>query len=183
MPQFSSQVISLYKSALQVRSTAPDQVGHLLSVSYLVSSELMICALAQGGLLTGKDPTAFDPADPLRLWIIQVGQFDPPSLVFRRYPGIQCPLRYHHHHNSDIESWTPQATTTSGYCRGVRWYSSWCVICSFLLHVLTNMLSTRADCLWRYTRLFSTHIPLPVYTISLSCCEHRPLPLSLPRRA
>jgi len=51
MPQFSSQVVSLYKSALQVRGTAPDQ----------------------GGLLTGKDPTAFDPADPLRLWIIQVG--------------------------------------------------------------------------------------------------------------
>lgn len=27
----------------------------------------------QGGLLTGKDPTQFNPSDPLRLWIIQVG--------------------------------------------------------------------------------------------------------------
>ncbi|KAF9481959.1 hypothetical protein BDN70DRAFT_875579 [Pholiota conissans] len=27
----------------------------------------------QGGLLSGKNPTAFNPTDPLRLWIIQVG--------------------------------------------------------------------------------------------------------------
>ncbi|GJJ15877.1 hypothetical protein Clacol_010155 [Clathrus columnatus] len=27
----------------------------------------------QGGLLTGKDPTAYNPSDPLRIWIIQVG--------------------------------------------------------------------------------------------------------------
>ncbi|KAH9969870.1 Sodium/hydrogen exchanger family-domain-containing protein [Russula dissimulans] len=46
MPQFSNQVIA----ALQARA-APDQ----------------------GGLLSGKDPTAFNPADPLRIWIIQVG--------------------------------------------------------------------------------------------------------------
>ncbi|VDB87370.1 unnamed protein product [Peniophora sp. CBMAI 1063] len=30
-------------------------------------------AAEQGGLLSGKDPTAFNSADPLRLWIIQVG--------------------------------------------------------------------------------------------------------------
>jgi len=30
-------------------------------------------ATDQGGLLSGKDPTAFNPADPLRLWILQVG--------------------------------------------------------------------------------------------------------------
>ncbi|KZV64772.1 hypothetical protein PENSPDRAFT_656304 [Peniophora sp. CONT] len=30
-------------------------------------------AAEQGGLLSGKDPTAFNDADPLRLWIIQVG--------------------------------------------------------------------------------------------------------------
>ncbi|KAF8799460.1 hypothetical protein BYT27DRAFT_7201515 [Phlegmacium glaucopus] len=30
-------------------------------------------ATEQGGLLSGKDPSAFNPADPLRLWIIQVG--------------------------------------------------------------------------------------------------------------
>ncbi|PPQ82193.1 hypothetical protein CVT26_009576, partial [Gymnopilus dilepis] len=47
MPEFSSQVISLFAK----RATAPDQ----------------------GGLLSGKDPSAFNTADPLRLWIIQVG--------------------------------------------------------------------------------------------------------------
>ncbi|KAI0263974.1 Sodium/hydrogen exchanger family-domain-containing protein [Gloeopeniophorella convolvens] len=52
MPEFSGQVINLSRSFNQLhKRTAPDQ----------------------GGLLTGKDPTAFDPADPLRLWIIQVG--------------------------------------------------------------------------------------------------------------
>ncbi|TFK68025.1 Sodium/hydrogen exchanger [Pluteus cervinus] len=30
-------------------------------------------AQEQGGLLSGKDPTAFDEPDPIRLWIIQVG--------------------------------------------------------------------------------------------------------------
>ncbi|KAI0917070.1 hypothetical protein AcW2_007298 [Taiwanofungus camphoratus] len=30
-------------------------------------------AAGQGGLLTGQDPTAIDTADPLRLWIIQLG--------------------------------------------------------------------------------------------------------------
>ncbi|KAJ7043715.1 Sodium/hydrogen exchanger family-domain-containing protein [Mycena alexandri] len=47
MPEFSGTIISLFHS----RATAPDQ----------------------GGLLTGKNPTAIDTADPLRLWIIQVG--------------------------------------------------------------------------------------------------------------
>jgi hypothetical protein len=36
--------------------------------------------------LTGKDPTAFDPADPLRLWIIQVGQFICPHLFLDDTP-------------------------------------------------------------------------------------------------
>ncbi|KAI0040269.1 hypothetical protein FA95DRAFT_1527812 [Auriscalpium vulgare] len=50
MPEFATQVVSLSRSIFQSRA-APDQ----------------------GGLLTGKDPTQFNPADPLRLWIIQVG--------------------------------------------------------------------------------------------------------------
>jgi hypothetical protein len=32
-------------------------------------------AAEQGGLLSGKDPTEFNSADPLRLWIIQIGMF------------------------------------------------------------------------------------------------------------
>jgi Kef-type K+ transport system membrane component KefB len=38
--------------------------------------------------LTGNDPTAFNAADPLRLWIIQVGQLDTP-VVSRRRPRVQ----------------------------------------------------------------------------------------------
>lgn len=35
----------------------------------------------QGGLLSGKDPTAFNTADPLRIWIIQVGKLLAPSSI------------------------------------------------------------------------------------------------------
>jgi hypothetical protein len=35
-------------------------------------SSLWLISL-QGGLLSGKDPTAYNPTDPIRLWIIQVG--------------------------------------------------------------------------------------------------------------
>ncbi|KAJ3758145.1 Sodium/hydrogen exchanger family-domain-containing protein [Lentinula raphanica] len=41
--------------------------------SKLVISILKREAPDQGGLLTGKDPSAFNTSDPLRLWIIQVG--------------------------------------------------------------------------------------------------------------
>ncbi|TFY78143.1 hypothetical protein EWM64_g5869 [Hericium alpestre] len=41
--------------------------------SYIESTSRKRAAPDQGGLLTGKDPTEFNPADPLRLWIIQVG--------------------------------------------------------------------------------------------------------------
>ncbi|KAI0252194.1 Sodium/hydrogen exchanger [Lactifluus subvellereus] len=50
MSQFSSRLISPSHTTFQ-RRAAPEQ----------------------GGLLTGKDPTQFNLADPLRLWIIQVG--------------------------------------------------------------------------------------------------------------
>ncbi|KDR83202.1 hypothetical protein GALMADRAFT_239040 [Galerina marginata CBS 339.88] len=46
MPEFSAHVISLFHKR---------------------------AAAEQGGLLSGKDPSAFNTADPLRLWIIQVG--------------------------------------------------------------------------------------------------------------
>ncbi|KAF7985947.1 hypothetical protein HWV62_43888 [Athelia sp. TMB] len=49
MPEFSKSVISLFN--IYTKRTAPDQ----------------------GGLLSGKDPTAFNTADPLRIWIIQLG--------------------------------------------------------------------------------------------------------------
>ncbi|KAF9002926.1 Sodium/hydrogen exchanger family-domain-containing protein [Cyathus striatus] len=46
MPEFSTAVISLFQKR---------------------------AASEQGGLLTGKDPSAFNESDPIRLWIIQVG--------------------------------------------------------------------------------------------------------------
>ncbi|KAH9065205.1 Sodium/hydrogen exchanger family-domain-containing protein [Lactarius vividus] len=51
MSGFSRQIINLVRLSTFQRRAAPDQ----------------------GGLLTGKDPTEFNPSDPLRLWIIQVG--------------------------------------------------------------------------------------------------------------
>ncbi|KAG8937216.1 K(+)/H(+) antiporter [Tulasnella sp. 418] len=39
----------------------------------LGTSLLKRAAEQQGGLLTGKDPTEFNPKDPIRLWIIQIG--------------------------------------------------------------------------------------------------------------
>ncbi|TDL22140.1 hypothetical protein BD410DRAFT_770653 [Rickenella mellea] len=50
MPEFSHLVVSLGKSVIGKRA-----------------------AQEQGGLLSGKDPTAVNTADPLRLWIIQLG--------------------------------------------------------------------------------------------------------------
>ncbi|KAF8233442.1 hypothetical protein L208DRAFT_1451912 [Tricholoma matsutake] len=47
MPEFSATVINLF----QTKRAATDQ----------------------GGLLSGKDPSAYNPSDPIRLWIIQVG--------------------------------------------------------------------------------------------------------------
>lgn len=47
MSEFSKIVIGMFS-----KRTAPDQ----------------------GGLLTGKDPSAVNLADPIRLWIIQVGK-------------------------------------------------------------------------------------------------------------
>lgn len=38
----------------------------------------------QGGLLTGVDPASFNVSDPLRLWIIQLGEWlslDRPKVV------------------------------------------------------------------------------------------------------
>ena len=46
---------------------------------------------------------------------------------------------------------------------------------SRLIHYIS-----RPDCLWPYTRLFRTHFPFPVYTLSLSRSEHRSMSLPLP---
>ncbi|RDB14902.1 K(+)/H(+) antiporter 1 [Hypsizygus marmoreus] len=47
MPEFSNTVISLFHAKR--------------------------AATEQGGLLSGKDPTEFNPTDPIRLWIVQLG--------------------------------------------------------------------------------------------------------------
>ncbi len=30
----------------------------------------------QGGLISGQDPTAFNTADPIRIWVIQIGELE-----------------------------------------------------------------------------------------------------------
>jgi len=52
----------------------------------------------------------------------------------------------------------------------------------FLAHSSAKPLP-RPDCLWSYTRVYRTHIPLPVSPISLSCCQHRTLSIPLYRRS
>jgi len=77
MSQLSRRIIGLSNSAFHVRA-APDQA---CSFFLLDDSTLNAVNCAQGGLLTGKDPTDFNTADPLRLWIIQVGQSIVPKVV------------------------------------------------------------------------------------------------------
>lgn len=43
--------------------------GSGLTLTLVISPSLSV----QGGLLTGKDPSAYNTTDPIRLWIIQVG--------------------------------------------------------------------------------------------------------------
>jgi hypothetical protein len=68
----------------------------------------MIC---KGGLLTGKDPSAFNTSDPLRLWIIQVGEF---ALVFATLVNLKLPTAFilpiiRGHHSDDPNSLTRSA--------------------------------------------------------------------------
>ncbi|KAK7681632.1 hypothetical protein QCA50_015366 [Cerrena zonata] len=53
MPEFSDAVIKVTKAALFSKRAAPDQ----------------------GGLLNGQDPSDFNTQDPIRLWIIQLGEW------------------------------------------------------------------------------------------------------------
>ena len=57
----------------------------------------------QGGLLTGVDPSAFNPSDPLRLWIIQVGV----SFSYITYhDGLKPTIyRYHYYDGAVALSW------------------------------------------------------------------------------
>jgi len=60
-----------------MRGVRPLQTRHVplcCFVLFLLVSNSERGELCQGGLLAGKDPTQYDTADPLRLWLIQVGQ-------------------------------------------------------------------------------------------------------------
>jgi hypothetical protein len=74
MPEFSSAILAV---ARDVR------------VSAFAGSRR--AAPDQGGLLSGKDPSAFNTADPLRLWIIQVGAS--PRAPPPHSPSHACILR------------------------------------------------------------------------------------------
>lgn len=71
MHELSGPVVHFAKAALFKRA-AQEQVRALpVSPSPAFDTDRRV----QGGLLSGKDPSEFNSADPLRLWIIQVGVF------------------------------------------------------------------------------------------------------------
>jgi hypothetical protein len=135
----------------------------------------------------GKRPHSIQPCRSTQVmdhtsWSVRHPHPSRFSTMSRDSITFSCTFRYYHYYYSDSESWIAQATTASGHCRGDWWYPSRYVIRSLLLSVSTNPLS-RPDCLWSYTRLFRTHIPSPVYTLSLPRSEHWPMSLPLPRWA
>jgi hypothetical protein len=64
----------------------------------------------QGGLLSGKDPTAFNTADPLRIWIIQVGEETRVITMIDSFtlysPNFTSCHRSDYHDYSAAESWS-----------------------------------------------------------------------------
>lgn len=56
-----------------------DTISDIAQATYF---RLKRVAPEQGGLLSGKDPTAFNTADPLRIWIIQVGAEYPLLVIY-----------------------------------------------------------------------------------------------------
>lgn len=64
MPEFSRTIIGLFQ-----KRAATEQVWTIIDGRFFRVKAFFI----KGGLLSGKDPSAFNPNDPIRLWIIQVG--------------------------------------------------------------------------------------------------------------
>lgn len=71
MHEVSGPLIQVARAALFKRA-AQEQVSILLTIHAMCNGLI----LPQGGLLSGQDPSAFNTADPLRLWIIQLGVYD-----------------------------------------------------------------------------------------------------------
>ncbi len=71
MPEFSKSIIRVARASIW-RREAQEQVSDLSSAARFSGLEELI--YRQGGLLSGQDPSDFNEADPLRLWIIQVGE-------------------------------------------------------------------------------------------------------------
>lgn len=67
MPEFSNTIISLF----HVKRAATEQVSS--TGPYSPPPGYLTNLFSKGGLLSGKDPSAYNPADPIRLWIIQLG--------------------------------------------------------------------------------------------------------------
>ena len=76
MPEFSKAVMSIARLVVSKR-TAQEQVGIFQHVLLDLATDSMFAI--KDGLLSGQDPTAVNPADPLRLWIVQVGERFPAS--------------------------------------------------------------------------------------------------------
>ena len=75
MPEFTNGVSSLFRTVLGIRG-AQQQVGLAWRHFYFIALALRLIrgVCWKGGLLSGNDPTQFSEQDPLRLWIIQVGE-------------------------------------------------------------------------------------------------------------
>jgi len=73
-------------------------------------------AQEQGGLLSGKDPTAFNPSDPIRLWIIQLGECLACIQMFLTIHEVLHNLcRNNHHDNTAPVSFTQKIEATPSH--------------------------------------------------------------------
>jgi hypothetical protein len=81
MPDFSNAVVSVV-SGIWKRAKATGQVSvspRSYPLKWITEGRTF-----QGGLLSGVDPSAFTTSDPLRLWIIQMGE----HILFKVYDII-----------------------------------------------------------------------------------------------
>lgn len=91
-----------------------------MSVSALML--FVIWMLYKGGVISGDNPARYNPSDPIRLWIIQVGTLSEPFVMFSRF---LIPSSYYNHYNPAIVPWPFSHSTAACYCRGHRWCYTW----------------------------------------------------------
>jgi hypothetical protein len=77
-------------------------------------------AAEQGGLLSGKDPTEFNTADPLRLWIIQIGLSNPVCVllacIYTFFFITFLAVRYYNMYDPNSGTGLEANSPAQGYC-------------------------------------------------------------------